>query len=77
MSLPTRGAWIETALDEGAMPVVIRRSPLGGRGLKQVGHRSRARQSASLPTRGAWIETANPRRDKGCARVAPHSGGVD
>ena len=57
VSLPTRGAWIETAGIDRGDNERAGRSPRGERGLKQQfgieGHKT----ISSLPTRGAWIET--------------------
>ena len=54
-----------------------RRSPRGGRGLKQ-NRRSRLRSvSPSLPARGAWIETIYLIQPDMIMLVAPRAGGVD
>ena len=58
MSLPARGAWVETkrtTLWKTARP---RRSPQGERGLKHGVHERREGADASLPARGAWVETS-------------------
>ena len=66
VSLPTRGAWIETHFPQGTGTTWQRRSPHGERGLKLNGSVSQMISNLSLPTRGAWIETK-----KGAAKAAP------
>jgi len=55
---------------------VDRRSPRGGRGLKQHVEQQLADLFGSLPARGAWIETPYVHTING-SWVAPRAGGVD
>ena len=77
LSLPTRGAWIETTAGLVIRSKLEGRSPLGGRGLKLSYRDNGAVIYKSLPTRGAWIETTEPSHMHKAVLVAPHSGGVD
>ena len=60
MSLPARGAWIETTSARCRNPAMTSRSPHGGRGLKHIEQFGSAGYVTSLPARGAWIETFIP-----------------
>ena len=77
MSLPLRGAWIETVPRTGGLYALSSRSPCGGRGLKLVGPVARVLYLMSLPLRGAWIETTSLSSINLLAPVAPLAGGVD
>jgi len=57
LSLPSRGAWIETSDALGGDEDKRRRSLHGERGLKRVTASNGKQVTGSLPSRGAWIET--------------------
>src|SRR5690554_5866691 len=57
LSLPARGAWIETGTKRIRLYRKHSRSPHGGRGLKHSWMKAQYRKKGSLPARGAWIET--------------------
>ena len=56
MSLPPRGAWIETPYG-WHIRIELSRSPHGERGLKLFVLNQVVQADLSLPPRGAWIET--------------------
>ena len=74
MSLPLRGAWIETVPRTGGLYALSSRSPCGGRGLKLVGPVARVLYLMSLPLRGAWIETPQVRNSAATSRRSPCGG---
>ena len=76
MSLPARGAWIETMF-VGQLSAQRGRSPHGGRGLKHGAGNRQDESLQSLPARGAWIETMTQAKANFATIVAPRTGGVD
>ena len=60
MSLPVRGARIETHFRSRSTIGLARRSPCGGRGLKHLAALESGLGQESLPVRGARIETPSP-----------------
>jgi len=77
MSLPSRGAWIETYRVSPIWRAIPRRSLHGERGLKQKACWRAHKNHASLPSRGAWIETVFDKHTRIPEFVAPFTGSVD
>ena len=76
MSLPARGAWVDTGSAEPRRSVAHRRSPQGERGLKPAFDGVALLPGwESLPARGAWVETDGSTRRSGSSGVAPRKGG--
>ena len=55
-SLSSRRAWIEIAIGESSLAVLVGRSPRGERGLKFTGALLGESLNLSLSSRRAWIE---------------------